>query len=176
MKKPVPDEVILGLLKKKPSHGYELLAYFRSKHQLGRNWTMSTSQLYAVLKRLDGAGAIVGKKLESTNAPPRIEYAITHHGEKQLLDWLFVGEPSPNITRIRVMFLSRIFIANLLGMDFEKIVDAQVRTCKKQKEKYISLYHESKSDIERLTIDFIINQLTSSIQWLEESNFSINIP
>ncbi|MFU8827173.1 MAG: PadR family transcriptional regulator, partial [Brevefilum sp.] len=129
----VPDEVILGLLKAQPAHGYELLDYFRSFSTLGRIWTMSTSQLYAVLKRLERDGAVVGCEEEVSNAPPRIKYEITPQGEEQLNAWLFDDHPSPSIHRIRVLFLSRIFIANLLNINYEGIVDAQITSCEAQK-------------------------------------------
>ncbi|NJL53976.1 PadR family transcriptional regulator [bacterium] len=59
----VPDEVILGLLAVEACHGYQLLDHFRSPAALGRVWNLSTSQLYAVLKRLDRLGYIAGHPL-----------------------------------------------------------------------------------------------------------------
>jgi len=48
-----PDETILGLLAVRERHGYDLLDCFRDPSQLGEVWNLSTSQLYAVLKRLE---------------------------------------------------------------------------------------------------------------------------
>lgn len=173
MDRSVPDEVVLGLLKAQPSHGYELLEYFRSQAQLGRIWTMSTSQLYAVLKRLERAGAIEGKALSTSNAPPRTEYEITALGDDQLINWLYDPNPSPSIHRIRVLFLSRIFISNLLNSSHKEIVAAQISSCQIQKDIFIARVKSKSSDIEKLTIEFVINQLNSAIQWLEESNFDL---
>ena len=167
--------MILGLLKAQPAHGYELLDYFRSNAQLGRIWTMSTSQLYAVLKRLEREGAIVGREVAALNAPPRIEYEVTYQGEVRLDGWLFAKNPSPSIHRIRVMFLSRIFIANLLNIYYEPIVDAQIASCEAQKIIFEDKLRTKGTDIELLTIDFIIRQLKSAILWLKESNFDLNV-
>lgn len=175
MKRPVPDEVILGLIKAKPTHGYELLESFRSRQQLGRIWTLSTSQLYAVLKRLEQAGAIIGRKIVSSNAPPRIEYEVTPSGETQLFSWLYTDDPSPSIHRIRVLFLSRIYIANLLGVSHRKIIDAQIIACESQKDKLISRSPDEISDIEKLTINYVVNQLDAAVRWLKESNFYLRI-
>lgn len=171
----VPDEVILGLLKAQPAHGYELLDYFRSYAQLGRIWTMSTSQLYAVLKRLEREGAIVGREVAALNAPPRIEYEVTSQGNIRLDAWLFASKPSPSIHRIRVLFLSRIFIANLLKIPFKPIVDAQIASCEAQKILFEDKLRTKGTDIELLTIDFIIRQLNSAILWLKESNFEVEV-
>lgn len=173
MERLVPDEVILGLLKARPRHGYELLECFRSTSQLGRIWTMSTSQLYAVLKRLEGSGAIKGSEIITPNAPPRMEFNITPVGDVLLEDWLYDADPSPSIHRIRVLFLSRIFIANLLKAPYEIIVNAQVRVCEAQKTHFNFRLVESISEVEKLTISFVIGQLDSAILWLKESNFEL---
>ena len=77
MQRPVPDEVLLGLIKAQPAHGYELQDRFKSKSDLGRIWTMSTSQLYAVLKRLGDEGLILGKKVAVKDAPSRNEVELS---------------------------------------------------------------------------------------------------
>ncbi len=131
----VPDAVILGLLKYQPSHGYDLLKWFNSPKYLGRIWTMSTSQLYAVLKRLEEKGAIAGKEISMPNAPSRNEFHITELGEAWIQAWLFDSKPSASIHRIRVEFISRLFIAELLGLPKHKIIKLQQEECEKTKEK-----------------------------------------
>ncbi|MBW6465030.1 MAG: PadR family transcriptional regulator [Brevefilum sp.] len=175
MNRPVPDEVILGLLKAQPTHGYQLLEYFRSPSELGRIWTMSASQLYAVLKRLSSNGDIVGKELEVRNAPSRVAYTVTASGAQKLDAWLYDAQPSTSIHRIRVLFLSRVFIANLLDMPLEKIVSAQMAACQAQQEIMIAQKQSSQSEIEQLTLDFVIGQLKAANRWLKESNFNILI-
>lgn len=168
MKRPVPDEVILGLLKSSPSHGYDLLYQFQSSDQLGHVWTLSTSQLYAVLKRLENEGAIVGEKKTSTEAPVRIVYSITNAGNAKLNNWLFDETPSSSIHRIRVLFLSRLYIANLLGIEIKTIVENQKNVCENQLAIYIKEKEKAESAFEKLTLDFIIGQLISAISWLNQ--------
>ncbi|MEA3328076.1 MAG: PadR family transcriptional regulator, partial [Chloroflexota bacterium] len=119
MQPPVPDEVLLGLIKAQPSHGYEMLDKFKSKSHLGRIWTMSTSQLYAVLKRLEEDGLIVGQHVVVKYAPSRIEYSITEEGDRNLTAWLNDENPSSSIHRLRVIFMSKLYIANLLKMPID---------------------------------------------------------
>lgn len=175
MVRPLPDEVILGLLKAQPTHGYELLEYFRSRTHLGHIWTMSTSQLYAVLKRLEREGAIEGQEVAVQNAPTRVEYSVTETGLHQLETWLFDPHPSSSIHRIRVLFLSRIYLANLLVLSPEQIIKAQIQACQLQKDKFIEQKKRYRSDIELLTIEFVIQQLDSAIGWLKSSQFNFTI-
>ncbi len=175
MNRPVPDEVVLGLLKVQPAHGYELLEWFRSKSLLGRIWTMSTSQLYAVLKRLESGGAIQGEKYDDPNAPPRVEYHVTEFGNQQLDAWLTDQYPSVSIHLVRVVFLSRIFIANLLGLPTCEIVTAQVRVLQHQLEEFERQRDSFQSEMEGLTLDFVTSQLQAAITWLEHSDFNVSI-
>lgn len=168
MKRPVPDEVILGLLKSSPAHGYDLLEIFRSTEELGHVWTLSTSQIYAVLKRLENGGAIVGVRKESVDAPARIVYSVTETGSAQLESWLFDETPSSSIHRIRVLFLSRLYIANLLGRDIAAIVANQRIVCENQLEKLFKIKQETGSSFEGLTLDFVISQLESGLKWLDK--------
>ncbi len=79
-----PDETILGLLAVRARHGYELIDCFRDPTQLGEVWQLSTSQLYAVLKRLAAQGLTVGQEVSVPDAPPRIEYTLTESGLARL--------------------------------------------------------------------------------------------
>ncbi len=90
---------------------------------------MSTSQVYAVLKRLVKEGLILGKSVQVREAPTRMEYTITAKGEKKLQEWLYEANPSPSIHWIRVIFFSKIYIANLLGIPIDEIIDHQQKVC-----------------------------------------------
>lgn len=175
MNRPVPDEVILGLLKAQPTHGYDLLDRFRSREHLGRIWTLSTSQLYAVLKRLEEAKAIFGKEIDVLNAPARTRYSITDIGNQKLEAWLYEKHPSNSIHLIRVVFLSRIYIANLLGLDADQIILNQITACQQQYQKIFDQRYQVKSPVESLTLDFVLRQLESALKWLDETDFLLEI-
>jgi DNA-binding PadR family transcriptional regulator len=99
---PIPDDLILGLLAYRPQHGYELLAAFEAPAELGRVWTMSRSQVYAVLKRLEALGLIRGRSMRGQDAPDRVEYAVTAAGRRKLEGWLDESEPSASVRSMRV--------------------------------------------------------------------------
>lgn len=168
MKALVPDEVILGLLKAHPTHGYELLDRFQSRSQLGRIWSMSSSQLYAVLKRLECDGAIIGRRIEVHNAPDRIQYNVTGLGEALIKAWINEPQPSTSIHRIRVQFLSRLFIADLLGKPCENIIIGQIKACERQRKKLIEALDRTEAPIEKLTLAYVIGQLDAALSWLDK--------
>jgi len=167
MQRPVPDEVLLGLIKAQPAHGYELQDRFKSKSDLGRIWTMSTSQLYAVLKRLEDEELILGKKVAVKDAPSRNEYSITERGERKLMSWMNEENPSSSIHRMRVIFMSKLYIAILLCMPFDDVIAHQKISCATQKMELIKERTQVQSQMEGLVLDFVISQLDSALSWLD---------
>jgi DNA-binding PadR family transcriptional regulator len=162
-----PDETILGLLAVQARHGYELLECFRSTHQLGRVWNLSTSQIYAVLKRLEREGWIVGHEVVSDNAPPRTEYALTETGEKHLHVWLNETQPPASIRRIRVEFLSRLYIARQLNIPTDTVVRCQREACIAKYNQLAAERDHAEPGIDFLALELHISQLEAVLRWLE---------
>ncbi|UYN90260.1 MAG: PadR family transcriptional regulator [Anaerolineales bacterium] len=163
---PVPDETILGILAAEPQHGYQLLALFQSKADLGRVWTLSTSQLYAVLKRLEGGGLIRGKTLQSGDAPPRRHYSITASGRRRLEGWLQASELSASVRQVRVQFMSRLYVARRLGWPTQPLIDAQRAVCERQRSQLLAA-STSSDGMEDLVLDFVLGQLGAVLAWLD---------
>lgn len=172
MKHLTPDEVLLGLLKAQPAHGYELLEWFRSPQHLGRIWKMSTSQLYAVLKRLEESGLIAGRVLPGADAPSRTEYTLTKQGEARLMAWLDDPHPPISIHRIRVLFLSRLYIARLLNLPAQDIITRQLSTCEQNRQRLQTELAEVTTDIEALTLNYMVGQFDAVIAWLKDCQTS----
>lgn len=164
----MPDHTILGLIAAQPKHGYDLLAHFQAHEELGRVWTMSHSQIYNVLKRLENKGFIQGEKRESSMAPTRTEYTITPTGYARLENWLFDRQPPASIRGIRVEFVSKLHICRLLGRDPVPIIEKQRATCVHQREDVLNQRKRSESVTERLALDFVISQLNAAINWLDK--------
>ncbi|CAN5302211.1 PadR family transcriptional regulator [soil metagenome] len=86
------DLAILGLLKERAMHGYEL------KRQLGQRfgffWTVSFGSLYPTLKKLESAGFV--ERVPDTDARSRRRqvYRITEGGEVQFLELIGQGSAS----------------------------------------------------------------------------------
>ncbi len=161
-----PDMVILGLLKYKPQHGYELLASFHDPDQLGRVWKISTSQIYNVLKRLEQQQYIIGQVVESDNSPARIEYHITDLGNAQLIAWLNEPHPSASVRKVRVEFISRLHIARLLHHPISPIIEAQQRACEDELLRLQAEHTHPPMGTYSLITDFMLGQLQAILAWL----------
>jgi DNA-binding PadR family transcriptional regulator len=84
---------ILGLLKERPMHGYELRKQLSQK--LGLFWTVSFGSLYPTLKKLERRGVVAKVTPEGDELPRRKqEYRITAAGEDDFIALL--GELDPN--------------------------------------------------------------------------------
>jgi DNA-binding PadR family transcriptional regulator len=173
MKALTPDETILGLLAVQPRHGYELLECFRSTDQLGRVWSLSTSQIYAVLKRLERQGWIVGREVIPDNAPPRMEYTLTETGAQRLRAWLNEPRPAASIRRIRVEFLSRLYIARQLSLPTETLIRSQREACIARAAQLTAERDRAVSTIDRLALDWQINQLEAALRWLDRCEAAV---
>lgn len=84
---------ILGLLKERPMHGYELRKQLGQK--LGLFWTVSFGSLYPTLKKLERRGVVEKVTSDADDRPRRKqEYRITAAGEDNFL--VLLGESGAN--------------------------------------------------------------------------------
>ncbi len=85
---------ILGLLAKKPRHGYELRAAFSAV--VGDvAWDVKPAQIYTTLERLEESGLVQTKSdLGEGREPDRRIYAITRDGREALHEWFKDGVPN----------------------------------------------------------------------------------
>jgi len=168
MNQPSPDTIILGLLAVQPCHGYQLLDHFHDPNKLGRVWSMSTSQLYVVLKRLEQQDFIKGQEIPSADAPTRTEYYLTEAGRDHLNLWLNDRQPSASIRRVRVEFLSRLYIARMLGINTDAIIQHQKAACQLQRKILLAQREEAQPGIGVLALEFMLIQLDAVLQWIDQ--------
>lgn len=62
------EELVLGMLKLGPAHGYALRERIRA--ELGPAWRVGTSQLYASLRRLEEGASSAGSRRRPPEARP----------------------------------------------------------------------------------------------------------
>ncbi|HEY5527445.1 MAG TPA: helix-turn-helix transcriptional regulator [Candidatus Anoxymicrobiaceae bacterium] len=74
---------ILGLLKERPMHGYELKK--RLSYMLGHFWTVSYGSLYPAIKRLEKSGSIERAYSVKEKTRHRNVYRITQRGEAEFM-------------------------------------------------------------------------------------------
>jgi DNA-binding PadR family transcriptional regulator len=126
-----PEWALLGLLTQKPMHGYELHRYFTAPSALGQVWYLGLSQMYKLLKVLEGQGYLEVTVEQQENYPARKVYHITPSGRAVFLQWM--ETPVGSTRLIRVEFLAKLFLAQLLGAEMiERVIDTQLETCQVQ--------------------------------------------
>ena len=85
---------VLGLLKERPMHGYQLSRELGDS--LGGLWRVSYGSLYPSLRRLEHDGAIESEAGDERGARRKKVYRITAKGEQVVLELL---QESPNDTQ-----------------------------------------------------------------------------
>jgi len=126
-----PEWALLGLLTQKPMHGYELHRYFTDPSALGQVWYLGLSQMYKLLKELERQGYLEVTVEPQENYPARKVYHITPSGRAAFLQWM--EKPISNTRLIRVEFLAKLFLAQLLGSEMtERVISTQLETCQAQ--------------------------------------------
>jgi DNA-binding PadR family transcriptional regulator len=83
----VVQEVLLALLAKEASHGYEL----RGRLQLALGplaEALNPGQVYVTLSRLEKAGLVASERVGQTDRPDRKVYELTAAGRTRVMEWL----------------------------------------------------------------------------------------
>jgi PadR family transcriptional regulator, regulatory protein AphA len=104
---------ILGMLSLAPMSGYELLANVGKS--IAHFWTISKSQAYAELGRLEDAGLVTGTDVAQEGAPDKRTYQLTDAGTAALDDWL--AEVAFEETKTRSLVLLKVFFAYRMPPD-----------------------------------------------------------
>jgi DNA-binding PadR family transcriptional regulator len=101
------QEVMLAMLAKEPSYGYELRARIREAlGPLGE--AMNAGHVYVVLTRLEKAGLVTTEQAEGVaDRPDRKVYALTPDGQQRVADWLAeVGWPKPDLAEFHLKLVA----------------------------------------------------------------------
>src|ERR1700753_1416649 len=117
------QEVLLAMLAKEPSHGYELRARLRQAlGPLGE--AMNAGQIYVTLTRLEKAGLIASEQAAGLpDRPDRKVYALTPDGQQRVALWLAdTTRPNQAESRLRLVAAAAARLPDPLT-----IVDAQRR-------------------------------------------------
>ena len=119
------QEVVLAMLAKEPSHGYELRA--RLRQALGpAGDAMNAGQIYVTLARLEKARLVAAERTEGLpDRPDRKVYALTPAGQLRVTEWLTdVGWPgvTPAEFHLKLIAAAAARLADPLA-----IVDSQRR-------------------------------------------------
>lgn len=108
-----PSYVLLGLLRERPCHGYELYQAFNNATTLGQVWHLGISQMYAELKKLETAAMVRSTVERRDLRPPRRIFALTPKGRSAFTRWM--ETPARGVREMRLEFMVRLFFARGAG-------------------------------------------------------------
>jgi DNA-binding PadR family transcriptional regulator len=162
----VQQEVVLALLAKEPSYGYQLRARLRDAlGPLGES--MNDGQVYVTLTRLEKAGQVaVERAAGMPDRPDRKMYALTSAGQQRVAEWLAeVSWPKPDLAEFHLKLLAAA-AAHLA--DPVAIVDAQRRELlRRLRDAQRAAMAEPRVSEAALLLEGIVLRLQADLRWLE---------
>lgn len=159
----VTEYVILGALILAPKHGYHIMQFLDSA--LESTWRVSTSQLYALLKRLQSE-RLLQSSLETQDARPNKRvFELTDEGKRIFIDWLHT--PTPNVRDFRMAFLTKLFFFHHYSMPGAiDLVESQIRLLEIRIDEMREQLKEEEEPYKRLVCEFKIHTVESHLSWL----------
>jgi len=170
-----PEFPLLGFLSQAPSHGYEL--HRRLEEELQGIWSLSQSQCYNILKRLEAQGDVRGEIQQQKAAPAKRLLVLTPAGRKRFERWHC--EPTPGSVRaIRIEFLTRLYFARTQDAQFaQELIEDQKHSLMKDIQRLQQIYDEMPGSqlLNRLSLQLRNRQLQSCLAWLEDCRSSLEL-
>jgi DNA-binding PadR family transcriptional regulator len=159
----VQQEVVLAMLAKEPSHGYELRA------RLGRALGpvaegINEAQIYVTLTRLEKGGFV--ERLEApAQRSDRKVYCLTPAGQERVTEWMSdLSWPRPDLAE----FHMKLIAAAQGGLaDPVSLIDAQRRDLLRRLREVGRAVIEEESDSDAaLLLEGIVLRLQADLRWL----------
>ena len=159
------QEVVLALLAKEPSHGYQLRGRLRDAlGPLGDG--MNAGQIYVTLTRLEKAGLLAVEPSAEGERADRKVYALTADGQQRVAEWIAeTGWPKPDLAEFHLKLIA----AASAGLaDPIAIVDTQRRELlRRLRDAQRAAMAEPDGSDAALLLEGIVLRLQADIRWLE---------
>jgi DNA-binding PadR family transcriptional regulator len=160
----VQQEVVLAMLAKEPSHGYELRARLdRALGPLAEG--INVGQIYVTLARLEKGGLVVRDDAPGER-PDRKVYRLTASGQERVGEWLSeVRWPRPDLAEFHLKLIA----AAQAGLaDPVAILDAQRHELlQRLREAGRAVMEQEKGSDAGLLLEGIVLRLQADLRWLE---------
>lgn len=159
---------LLGLLARRPAHGYELHDAFEAMVGGEQVWDLKPAQVYTTLSRLEREGLVTEEGVQQDAGPEKRIYAITDSGRKELEAWF--SSPARSDHQRQEFFL-KLMIS--LGTDEgDPLRMIYVQRASLYRELHAATMRRSKTDPESqlaliLLMDLAVMHLEAELRWLE---------
>ena len=160
------EHALLGLLRQRPSHAYEIHQMLQQSEQLGLVWHLKQSQLYALLTRLEEAGYIASTTEPQGSRPPRKILHLTAEGQAAFSEW--VASPVEHGRDFRLEFLAKLFFARQEGTETAaQLIAEQRRACQGWLDQlHAQAARSSTESYDWLVLQFRVGQINAVVDWL----------
>ncbi|MBL7213878.1 MAG: PadR family transcriptional regulator [Desulfobacteraceae bacterium] len=146
-----------------PKHGYEIIQFLGTA--LGSTWHIGTSQLYTLLKRLEGDNLLRSSLETQDTRPSKRIFSLTAEGKKLFLDWLHAS--TEHVRDLRIEFLTKLFFFNRLSLKGgSELVLAQIKVLEQIRERIRQRQEKEKDPFKRLVFGFKIATAEAWLEWL----------
>jgi DNA-binding PadR family transcriptional regulator len=162
----VQQDVVLAMLAKEPSQGYQLRARFdEALGPLGE--AINAGQIYVTLGRLEKAGLVTRRETaEEADGTDRKVYELTPAGQERVAEWLTdVSWPKPDLAEFHLKLIA----AAQGGLaDPIAIVDTQRRELlRRMRAAQRAAMAEPDGSDSALLLDGIALRLRADLRWLD---------
>ncbi len=165
--------VILGLLKDRPMHGYEIKQRF--EHISGLFWKVSYGSLYPALRKLSAEGYIFQQPAPEDHAGRKV-FHLTESGQDALLAWLREAGNFDELNRnSRNEFMLRLtFFTYLPKIEALDLVNRRLGNIRRKLDELVAKTDEIRRRNEkgdyyrRAMLDYIVRSVRTEMNWLED--------
>jgi DNA-binding PadR family transcriptional regulator len=158
------QEVVLAMLAKEPSHGYELRA--RLGQALGPLAEgISEGQMYVTLTRLEKGGFVARVDAPAERSDRKV-YCLTPAGQERVTEWMSdVSWPRPDLTEFHLKLIAA--AQSALG-DPISIIDAQRRDLlRRLRDVGRAVLEEQEGSDAALLLEGVVLRLQADLSWLQ---------
>ena len=160
------QEVLLAMLAKEPSPGYQLRGRLdRALGPLGES--MNAGHIYVQLGRLEKAGLVARRDATGpSNGPDRRVYELTPAGQERVVEWLGeVSWPRPDLAEFHLKLIAA---ATARIADPLSIIDVQrLELLRRLRDAQRAAMAETPQSDAWLLLEGIVLRLQADLRWLE---------
>lgn len=163
----VLEIAILGLLKERAMHGYELKK--RLSYMLGHFWTISYGSLYPALKRMEKSGSIERAYSVKEKTRNRNVYRVTPRGETSFMRMLTENVTVASLADTEKFDLRMAFFQYLDPETRLRLLEMRRGLLEEQVEKF-KAYRSTNKDEDLYRTGLMrhkVSQVKSDIRWLD---------
>jgi DNA-binding PadR family transcriptional regulator len=167
------EHVILGLLRLRPMHGYEMARLF-AQEDLVTVCPVEQSLLYTYLRNLEERSLVMWEERRVGNRPPRKLYELTAAGDAELEQWL--RQPVGRIREIRLEFLLKLYFLHQTDRAAElQLLARQIEVCEAY-ERTLTRSLSTREGFPLLVARSKLSAATATLGWLREYAGELAVP